>query len=309
MLSWKPWSFDGLVRLFVSVLICSVFIGGVGVGVVGFFYIPHHESSWKFLVVSGGAIAFFLGAIVVLGRPRNPEKFMKNFITLLIFVYAGLFLMWLAMRFHGEFADQEIGNTWKAVVVIFCFQGATLILVSRFLREQRMTWNEAFGLKNDTARALLLGATLGIGLFAIGGGLQVLSGWALEHLHHPAQEQTAVQVIRAAQSWQNRAVLGIAAVLIAPAAEEILFRGLLYPTIKQAGYPRLAIWITALLFGAIHMNLATFIPLTVLALLLIWIYEKTGNLLASVTAHAVFNLINFLMLFVAESINRLPPHP
>ncbi|HET7625324.1 MAG TPA: CPBP family intramembrane glutamic endopeptidase [Verrucomicrobiae bacterium] len=308
MLSWKPWSFDGLVRLFVSVLICSVFIGGVGVGVVSFFYAPHHESSWKFLAASIGAIVCFLGGIVVLGRPRKSEKFVKHFIALLVFVYVGFFLMWLAARLHGGPENREIGNTWKAVVVIFCFQGAALILVSRFLREQRMTWNEAFGLKNDTARALLFGAVLGIGLFSIGGGLQVLSGWALEHLHHPAQEQTAVQVIRAAQSWPNRLVLGIAAVLIAPAAEEILFRGLLYPTIKQAGYPRLAIWITALLFGAIHMNLATFIPLTVLALLLIWIYEKTGNLLASITAHAVFNLINFLMLFVAETFNRLP-HP
>jgi len=42
----------------------------------------------------------------------------------------------------------------------------------------------------------------------------------------------------------------------------------LYPWIKQSGFPRLALWGTAILFAAIHFNLATFIPLAALALML-----------------------------------------
>ena len=49
--------------------------------------------------------------------------------------------------------------------------------------------------------------------------------------------------------------------LLAPVAEELLFRGILYPAIKQAGFPRLALWGTSLLFAAMHMNLVTFVPL------------------------------------------------
>ena len=56
---------------------------------------------------------------------------------------------------------------------------------------------------------------------------------------------------------------------IAPLAEEILFRGILYSAVKQAGFPRIALWGSVLLFAVVHMNAVTFVPLVVLALLLL----------------------------------------
>jgi len=79
-----------------------------------------------------------------------------------------------------------------------------------------------------------------------------------------------------------------------------MFRGILYPVIKQAGYPRLAWWGTALLFALVHLNLVTFVPLLVLALLLTELYERTGNLLAPITAHLLFNALNFAALLVLQ---------
>jgi hypothetical protein len=96
-------------------------------------------------------------------------------------------------------------------------------------------------------------------------------------------------------------------VFVAPLAEEIVFRGILYPTIKQAGFPRTAWWVTSLFFGAIHLNWVAFVPLTVFSLLLIYIYEKTGSLWASITAHSLFNFTSFAMLMVTASWP--PPTP
>ncbi len=45
-----------------------------------------------------------------------------------------------------------------------------------------------------------------------------------------ADAQTAVQMLRDAPSWINRVPLGIVAILVAPPAEEMMFRGLIYPT-------------------------------------------------------------------------------
>ena len=87
---------------------------------------------------------------------------------------------------------------------------------------------------------------------------------------------------------------------VVPAAEETLFRGIIYPTIKQAGFPKLAIWVTSIAFATIHLNAETFLPLLVLALLLILLYEKTNNLLAPVTAHAVFNAAQLIDLYSQE---------
>jgi membrane protease YdiL (CAAX protease family) len=90
------------------------------------------------------------------------------------------------------------------------------------------------------------------------------------------------------------------AVLVAPIVEEILFRGILYPAIKQIGFPRLAAISTAIIFALFHVNLVTFASLTAVALGLIFLYEYTDNLLAPIIAHAVFNTSNVLMIFLSS---------
>jgi membrane protease YdiL (CAAX protease family) len=92
--------------------------------------------------------------------------------------------------------------------------------------------------------------------------------------------------------------LAIQAIILAPIIEELLFRGVLYPAIKQQGYPRLALWGTALFFGAMHVNMALLAPLTFLGFMLAWLYERTNNLAAPIFAHSLFNLANFLWAIV-----------
>jgi len=86
-----------------------------------------------------------------------------------------------------------------------------------------------------------------------------------------------------------------------------LFRGVLYPAIKRAGYPKLAWWATSIVFAAIHLNLTIFLPLLLLSLLLVWLYEQTDNLLAPLTAHALFNAANLALFFMStDSAAKLP---
>ena len=77
-------------------------------------------------------------------------------------------------------------------------------------------------------------------------------------------------------------------------------RVILNPCITRLGFPRLALWLTSVLFAAMHLNLVTFVPLFVLSIALILLYEKTDNLLAPITTHALFNAANFLALYIWE---------
>ena len=159
-----------------------------------------------------------------------------------------------------------------------------------FLREHQVSWAEGFGFRNQWGRAVLLGILIALIFLPLGWGLQQACGQLMTHVPYfklQPQEQLAVQALRVATSWWNRLVLGAATILLAPVAEEMLFRGILYPAIKQAGFPRLALWGTALLFAAMHLELSlTFVPLLVLALVLTLLYERTNNLLAPIAAHA-----------------------
>jgi membrane protease YdiL (CAAX protease family) len=116
---------------------------------------------------------------------------------------------------------------------------------------------------------------------------------------HPVAQPMVEALEKTGLSLPEKALMGLLAVFLAPLAEEMIFRGILYPTIKQVGYPRTALWVTSLLFGAIHFNLIAFVPLTLFSVLLISIYERTGSLWASITAHSLFNFTSFAVLMFA----------
>jgi len=121
-----------------------------------------------------------------------------------------------------------------------------------------------------------------------------------------APPQVAVERLRDSGSIGLKFYIAAFAVLLAPLVEEVLFRGVLYPGVKAMGRPRLALWGTSLVFGFIHFNLMTFVPLVVFALVLARLYEQTGNLLAPIAAHATFNAANVVALFL---VPELPPLP
>jgi hypothetical protein len=130
--------------------------------------------------------------------------------------------------------------------------------------------------------------------------LQQASVFALEKIGWQPEEETAVMLLSVAKSWWSRVYLGAFAVVIAPVAEEFIFRGVLYPFVKQLGYPGFA-WIGVnFLFALIHMDAAALVPLFVLALALTWLYERTDNLLAPILAHSLFNVANLVVLHFAK---------
>jgi membrane protease YdiL (CAAX protease family) len=194
-----------------------------------------------------------------------------------------------------KLSEEEIEFAQMALTAVF-FQGAALIWVGFFLREAHISWREAFGLEVERQQKAVPWGILAALLFLpVGVGLQYLSSLLLSN---PVAQEAVQALENADVPMMEQLFMGALAVLLAPVAEEVLFRGILYPTIKQIGYPRLALWVTSLLFGLMHFNLASFAPLTVFSLLLIYLYEKTGSLWASITAHSLFNLTNFALVLL-----------
>jgi membrane protease YdiL (CAAX protease family) len=180
------------------------------------------------------------------------------------------------------------------------FQGATLGWAVWLMRSSRLDATTAFGLGSA-------GIKRGLGI-AFGGGvaLTVIAlpiGWVVGTIMtafgFPPEAQAPVKLLEAANTLPKQILIGGTAIFLAPAAEEVLFRGILYPTLKQLGYPRLAYFGISILFGIIHFNWMALIPLTVVALLLTWLYEETGDLLVPIAAHSTFNLINVMLLTAA----------
>jgi uncharacterized protein len=96
------------------------------------------------------------------------------------------------------------------------------------------------------------------------------------------------------------AVSGVVVVALAPLAEEAFFRGFLYKGLRR----RFSVWPAALIsasfFGLVHfagLDFLLIIPsLIVVGVVLALVYERQQSLMASVAAHATFNLIGFLFI-------------
>jgi membrane protease YdiL (CAAX protease family) len=76
-------------------------------------------------------------------------------------------------------------------------------------------------------------------------------------------------------------------VVAAPVLEELLFRGLLLPSLAHRGR-RLAIWWSALAFAAWHLSASGLVYYSLIGVLLAWLFLKKG-LFCSMAAHAAFN--------------------
>ncbi|MFO1051007.1 MAG: type II CAAX endopeptidase family protein [Planctomycetota bacterium] len=102
-----------------------------------------------------------------------------------------------------------------------------------------------------------------------------------------------------------RAILGLLSLgVVGPLFEEVVFRGLLQGGLRRLLGPGVALWGTALAFGAIHMPDGSYLllPITLLGLLFGWLRERTGGLRASFLAHALHNSIMLAIVIAAPNL-------
>ena len=87
----------------------------------------------------------------------------------------------------------------------------------------------------------------------------------------------------------------IAMVIIAPLLEEILFRGIIFARLREYMSVKVAIVISALIFGIIHGNVVQGIYAFIIGICLAYIYERYNTLLAAVLFHMSANLMSVIM--------------
>lgn len=81
--------------------------------------------------------------------------------------------------------------------------------------------------------------------------------------------------------------------VLAPAAEEVVFRGAILRrllTIRALRRPWVAIGVSALLFAVVHFNVAQGVNALLMGLLLGWLYWRTGSIVPGLVLHCMNNL-------------------
>jgi membrane protease YdiL (CAAX protease family) len=229
-------------------------------------------------------------------RPWRAEAVIQLIAGVFACIFAGMIVAVILQK-SGLAAFKSQDSFANILLGTLSFQGAAWILILIFLKRHEVNWRDAFGIRNaNLMKSLLLAAgVLVLALLPIL-YLQQLSVLVLAKLGWTPEDQRAVDLIVNTRSLWLRGYLAFFAMVLAPVAEEFIFRGVLFPFIKQLGWPKLAWFGVSFLFALIHLNAPTFVPLFALALLFTWIYDKTDCLAASITAHSLFNTANLLIM-------------
>lgn len=194
---------------------------------------------------------------------------------------------------------------WTFLIGTVFFQGAAFVIVHVMVRRCGTTWADAFGWRRKgLGRGILMACVVVILVLPIAWYVSQLSAQWMESVDMEVVPQGPVETLREANSAWEKFYFGFVAILLAPVVEELLFRGMMYPALKQVGFPRFALLFTSFFFALIHLNLMTFLPLFLFAMVLVWLYEQTDNLIVPIVAHSLFNAVNFVFLLNQQWVEQ-----
>jgi uncharacterized protein len=153
---------------------------------------------------------------------------------------------------------------------------------------RRMRWGRLFGLT-------IAGLFMSIGTFSLLAYLWYsISPDSVRYLlDRMAKLQAATRATNSVLPDLSRVLLFILMIVAAPLCEELIFRGILLQRWATKWNPPIALVLTSLLFGALHLNV---VGIGLLGLVAGVLYYQTKSLWAPIALHAINNTVGSLSL-------------
>ncbi|MBN1490017.1 MAG: CPBP family intramembrane metalloprotease [Phycisphaerae bacterium] len=271
--------------------------------------------NWGFV---GVGTALWLGLIARWYRQRNdplalapprPSDLTVVAIPMCMAAYlTGLLVaQWLTNQYLKPGTAAEVGVHLDRVVptVVAGMLGAAMCL---WLGAQEFPGGlRTFGLRTRrlpeeaavAVVAFLLAFPMCVGLLSA--SEYVVSWWTGEQVlpNHPILDALAASEL---PPWA-RALGVIGPVIVAPMAEELFFRGIMQSFLKQyLGSRWRSLLLVSLIFGMAHYGQPQVVlPLAALGLILGYLYERRGSLVAPIILHILFNTRTILWQTLGET--------
>jgi hypothetical protein len=168
-------------------------------------------------------------------------------------------------------------------VTLLCWaEGISFPDLWRRVAPGRMGWDLAWGV------AFLALAVLLVMVVAL------VSGWVMQPDQSPQRDLQ--ELLRGLSGWGPSLVMFLTVAGLAPCFEELLFRGFLLPVLARRQTMAVALILSALLFGAIHLQPAGLPILTTLGMVLGLAMRHTSSLRTPILVHACWNGGLFLLI-------------
>ena len=226
------------------------------------------------------------------------EIFLLLIWTAFIIISIQFLVSFVFAKLFGNFSDSPIIFTIYGLVYYSLSVLAIVFLSKKVFKKQTPT-RENLGLKNlPTFSDIALGPVAFIAYMVLAMGLTFVFSL------FPWFNATEAQDL-GLNSFMNQGELFftfLALAIIAPIAEEIIFRGWLYNRIrelipKKLSIP-LSILLVSVLFGLIHGQLNVAVNVFAMSVIACLLREMTGTIYAGIFLHILKNTLAFLLVYV-----------
>ncbi|WP_085902121.1 CPBP family intramembrane glutamic endopeptidase [Kiloniella majae] len=218
-------------------------------------------------------------------------------LAFIVFLVAIKGIAYLLSAFFST-AENDGSTSFPLILLVLIQNLLILIIVRHFLlKRYRLNWQN-LGLVQTSASWCYRAALLTLPLVVIIGIVNsTVTQLISTDFVNPQLEMLAPQGFR----WHSYILTMIATGIIAPFAEEIVFRGVILGWLDQKLGKYLAILISSFLFGSTH-GIPTLIPaLTVAGIAFSLIVYKSQSLWPAIVLHSGFNMFMTTALYYALS--------
>jgi membrane protease YdiL (CAAX protease family) len=119
-----------------------------------------------------------------------------------------------------------------------------------------------------------------------------------------SSKQEIIDLFNSSQTIQQRVMIIVLAVVVAPISEEFIFRFFLYGVVRRYFGIGIGLVFNSLLFAAAHSHLPSAAPLFVLGGCFTLAYEWSGSILVCMAMHSLFNSIQLIFLAFPELVQQ-----
>lgn len=236
-------------------------------------------------VLSLGSVAYFHRLATKSDSQSRSQAVVQEYGSADI-IFTTFLVLWFLTNIVGS-ANRVIELNTHMLIVGAIFSLLLIAIVLSFLILRARNPLDLFGLRGVGFTHNLSAAC--VGLLAAMPAVYFIHSLCLLLLGADAEPQPLLQFLAQNSSLQDRLLLIVTALVLAPVAEELIFRGYVFGVLRRYTGRWWAMVVSALVFSAIHAHIPSLAGLFVLAVALTLVYEGTGSLWAPILMHSLFN--------------------
>ena len=217
-------------------------------------------------------------------------------------VLAGVLIFFFLLTINATVPDPALQFHPRNLLANFLLSVFVVLVIATLLQFRSFDVGALAGFfRISFFRTLVTGAILLICAYPLIGFSEVINQ---RFFGGGTSKQSIVEFFSGSRTMEQRIMIIVFAVAVAPIVEEFVFRFFIYGVLKRYLGCLVGVILSSLLFAAAHAHFPSFVPLFVLGSCFAIAYEWSGSILVSMTMHSLFNSLTLIALAFPEIVSQ-----